>query len=220
MLLIELAKHISCIKTCIFTYLPRNDLSIHSTTIPFTKNKSYIIAPKKPRRIHQQNPLQYQTGPCKASRIRTESQKRLGELRSQRRIFTFLIPIMSRWLASPSAITASTTIFSKSSFSHPQASSLMWLQHTFQATSCLLSSSLQCSLPALTLCSLAIWCCVECMYYVLQMDTIFHIQFCIPQKTLPSRTPQLAAGCTMLRSFMIVAPSLEMVVGVVSLSSS
>lgn len=132
----------------------------------------------------------------------------------------FLIPIMSRWLASPSAITASTTIFAKNPFSHPQASSLMWLQPTSQATSCLLSSFLQCSLPALTLCSLTICCCVECMYYALQMDNIFHIQFCIPQKTLRSRTPQLAAGCTMLRSFMIVAPSLEMVVGVVSFSSS
>jgi hypothetical protein len=132
----------------------------------------------------------------------------------------FLIPIMSRWLASPSAITASTTIFAKNSFSHPQAASLMWLRRTFQATSCLRSSFLQCSLPALTLCSLAICCCVECMYYPLQMDNIFHIQFYIPQKTLRSRTPQLAAGCTMFRSFMIVAPSSEMVVGVVSFSSS
>ncbi len=141
-------------------------------------------------------------------------------MRSERRIFTFLIPIMSRWLASPSAITASTTIFAKNSFSHPQASSSTWLRRTFEATSCLLSSFLQCSLPALTLCSLAIHCCVECMYYALQMDNILHIQFCIPQKTLQSRTPQLAVGCTMLRSFMIVAPSLEMVVGVVSFSSS
>jgi hypothetical protein len=141
-------------------------------------------------------------------------------LKSRRRIFTFLILIMSRWLASPSAITASTTIFAKDSFSYPQASSLMWLRCTFQATSCLLSSFLQCSLPALTLCSLAICCCLECMYYALQMDNIFHLQFCIPQKTLRSRTPQLAAGCTMWRSFMIVAPSLRMVLGVVSLSSS
>jgi hypothetical protein len=131
-----------------------------------------------------------------------------------------LIPIMSRWLASPSAITASTAIFAKNSFSHPQASSFMWLQRTSQATSCLLSSLLQCSLPALTLCSQTICCCVECTYYALQMDNIFHIQFCIPQKTLRSRTPQLTAGCTMLRSFMIVAPLLEMVVGVVSFSSS
>jgi len=52
------------------------------------------------------------------------------------------------------------------------------------------------------------------------VDNIFHIQFYIPQKTLRSRTPQLAAGCTMFRSFMIVAPSSEMVVGVVSFSSS
>jgi hypothetical protein len=132
----------------------------------------------------------------------------------------FLIPIMSRWLASPSAITASTTIFAKNSFSNPQAPSLMGLRRTSQATSRLLSSFLQCSLPALTLCSLTICCCVECMYYALQMDNIFCIQFCIPQKTLRSRTPQLTAGCTMLRSSMIVAASLEMVVGVVSFSSS
>jgi hypothetical protein len=58
------------------------------------------------------------------------------------------------------------------------------------------------------------------MYYALQMDNIFHVQFCIPQKNLGSRTPQWAAGCTMLRSFMIVVPSLEMVEEVVSFSSS